>query len=241
MSSNYVNRDFGLKKVRPPKKYRQFMNQMGMRDVYEVPIRKTGMTGSGMKGECHDNVSKIQSVYGGKVVTGFVICRDTVIDEIRPGEVNVFRFMSHSVWMTPEGKLVDVTLGWIKDDVAHMVDGCDLDSIWFSPVVSYDSLKTYYRGVGNYILPKNYKTKGLLLETDVLGRGGWQKIHIYFSKSLNKNNHIFNLKGPYFEVIDSQSKQGGFTEPSSATGKSWAKIWDDFLVENKLYDWRADS
>ncbi len=145
MSSKYVNKDLSLKKVGLSKKYRKFMRQMGMKDVYEVPIRKNGMTGSGHKAHCHSNASKLQAIYGGKVVTGFAISI-AFIDE---SETTMgVKFLSHSVWQTPEGKLVDVTLNW-KDD----------DTVLFSPVVSFDVTKEACNIFGDYLLPQTTKRR----------------------------------------------------------------------------------
>jgi hypothetical protein len=236
-----ANRVFsvGLEKVKMPKQYRQFMRQMGMTDVYKVPIRKTGLTGSGHEGECHDNVAKIQAVYGGKSVKGFFIYRDTMTKKTTSQKKKVFRFVSHSVWLTPEGKLADVTYGWVKNDVDYIIEGCDLNTIWFSPVVSFDCQKTYYHTLGNYIVPKNYKKFGLWVETDRLESGQWNKIHTDFCESISKKNHIYDLNGSYFDLVDSETSQGGFTESSSATGRSWSKIWNDFVVEKKMSGWRV--
>jgi len=96
------------------------MRQIGMRDVYVVPIRKNGMTGSGIKGDCHGNAIKLQLTYGGKVVLGFLVKKLK----------NRLILLHHSAWMTPEGKLVDITLNWLDEKIAL-----------FAPIEKYDATK----------------------------------------------------------------------------------------------------
>lgn len=228
MSSKYVNKDLSLKKVGLSKKYRKFMRQMGMKDVYEVPIRKNGMTGSGHKAYCHNNASKLQAIYGGKVVTGFAISI-AFIDE---SETTMgVEFLTHSVWQTPEGKLVDVTLNW-KDD----------DTVLFSPVVSFDVTKEACSIFGDYLLPPNYKKKGLYLSSPLLieEKGRTQEF-IPFSSGLNKDRLLLSCPKPNLNeriTIDAQtgkpkSGAGGFTKRSSATGKSWDEIWKRYSFSDK--------
>ena len=224
-SSNYVNKDLSLTKVRLPKKYRQFMRQVGMRDVYEVPVRKNGMTGSGNKGQCHGNASKLQALYGGKVVSGFAISRER-LDDSRI----IMTFISHSVWQTPEDKLVDVTLNW-KDD----------DTVWFSPLVSFDVTKESWDIIGDFTLPTNYKKKGLYLGSPHLTENGERMLqHIPFSSVLNKEIVVKRSPRQNLDDIDwldpdgnPISEFGGFTERSSATGKSWNQIWERYSFSDK--------
>ena len=175
------------------KSYRKFFRQMGIRNIYEVPIRKSGMTGSGEANECHSNVGKLQRTYGGKVVLGFII---------RQRQNNGLSLHHHSVWSTPEGNWVDVTLNWFDDDV-----------VMFAPVKEYDANNTVWKTC-NFIVDKNYKKKGLVRKE------GSQIEHTRFSPVISMSN-MFKKCPPE----DRDSKGGGFTRPSSATGKSWDEIW----------------
>ena len=64
-----------------------------------VTPRQTGMTSTGQTGDCHANVRELVQKYGGKQITGYELWKygDSV-------ELNW-----HSVWQTPENKVVDVT------------------------------------------------------------------------------------------------------------------------------------
>ncbi len=187
-----------------PKTYRQFMRQMGMRNVYQVPIRKKGMTGSGIAHQCQDNVHKLQAVYGGRCVVGY-----NLQERDFRGRHNYW-FISHYAWITPEGQLVDVTLN-------HQFE----DFCIFAPIQTYDVNCENYVSPYIFNLPKNYKRRGLTRHSN---KTGWEDIP--FSLEIDRENHIFRRPMPYFLLPkEYYEERGGFTEPSSATGKSWDEIW----------------
>jgi hypothetical protein len=66
-----------------------------------VPVRIKGLTGNMVKERCHNNVSWLCKRYGGKRVTGWYV---------ESSKECTFDLRHHSVWRTPEGKLVDPTL-----------------------------------------------------------------------------------------------------------------------------------
>lgn len=232
MSSNYVNKDLSLKKVRLSKKYHKFMRKMGMSNVYEIPIRKNGLTGSGVLGKCHGNVAKLVTVYGGKVVNGFTIAKD--FDSAIGGKL--LTFSNHSVWQTPEGKLVDVTYNKLKREQ---------DTVWYSPVVVYDPSEHFCLFPCDYLLPKHFRKVGLMIASDVMwGKdesGNWNERQMpYDLKFLNKESQLFTSDRPYLHMAGVDEDDCSFTNPSSATGESWTKIWQRYIYENDLVGLKKD-
>jgi len=65
----------------------------------KVKPRQNCMTASGTGGYCHANVRELVNRYGGKMITGY---------ELYPNAHGI-KLNWHSVWQTPEGKMVDVT------------------------------------------------------------------------------------------------------------------------------------
>ena len=182
-----------IKRVQKLRKTLTFCKSMGMKQLIEVPIRKKGMTGSGKIKECHDNVELLVKTYGGKVVLGYTI------------ELDIFkkkgwvRFSHHSVWETPEGKLVDVTY-----------NQCDEDTVQFSPLVKYDPNTEWYETPPNVVF---HPTKGVIL----LGEDEWGRV--ISNKSLKRNKS--QIRDLLMTCIKEPSKQndGGFSNPSTSTGE----------------------
>jgi hypothetical protein len=245
---------YGCKRAnnRIPKTYHPFMKKLGIRDVYEVPIRTKGMTSSGQMNQCHTNVAKLQVVYGGKVASGFLLHRKK--ERLKQGKYVSgerkwfssveWSFNPHSVWMTPEGKLVDVTQQRKELDVRT--------STLFAPLQFSDARKHHWYFVIDYYLSKKYKKKGIWMTTSRFSREEAESIAkqnpgIVITPSVTGTStrmrwlgdysciegaieqDRFEYPHPYFtdEVcgLDIDNRLGGFTEPSTATGKSWDEIW----------------
>ena len=77
------------------------IKRLNMNPMIKVPIRQNGMTSTGKRLCCHMNVEYLVRTYGGQRVTGFYLVSSPSGDLVS--------LLSHSVWKTPEGKLVDVT------------------------------------------------------------------------------------------------------------------------------------
>jgi len=77
----------------------KMIKKMTNKNPIKVPIRQKGMTARGRRLCCHANVESLVRNYGGERVTGYHVASC-------PDQTNL---MPHSVWRTPEGKLVDVT------------------------------------------------------------------------------------------------------------------------------------
>ena len=78
----------------------RFVNRIGLGEMIRVPIRTKGLTGSGMTRECHRNVIGIVKRFGGQRLNGYCVSM------YKNGDVTL---LYHSVWITPEGKCVDIT------------------------------------------------------------------------------------------------------------------------------------
>ncbi len=116
---NYEFIRYGMKTTLKP-----FVKSWGIKALLSVPIRKTGLTGSLPYGRCHHNVSFLQERYGGETVLGFAILEEDTF----------FWCIPHSVWKTPEGKYVDVTL-------KMTIETDETEYVRFAPLVWYDATR----------------------------------------------------------------------------------------------------
>ena len=95
----------------------QELKNLSKESVVKVPIRKKGIT-SGQPLRCYWNANVISQTFGGMPVYGWMIS-NCIKDGVRTSGVSkgtrffdsgeVYSIIGHGVWMTPEGKLVDVT------------------------------------------------------------------------------------------------------------------------------------
>ena len=91
-----------------PRWVRKVIKKMKMNDPLIVPIRQSGMTSTGKEMFCHSNVDVLVREYGGERMLGYMVHkplemnRDVITEDIAC-------LVPHSVWITPEGKMVDVT------------------------------------------------------------------------------------------------------------------------------------
>ena len=99
-----------------------------MNRVIKVPQRKRGLTSSGKERNCHPNVQLLVDTYGGKRMVGY----EVIVNRYRHIRLIDLRF--HSVWLTPENKLVDVT----KKDDPSILHGDEIQ--YFIPVSTDDIL-----------------------------------------------------------------------------------------------------
>ena len=77
---------------------RQKLISLGLKAI-RVPIRMNGISSQGEYMQCHANVKKIVQKYGGKRLIG------QTLKVHEDGAVEAF---NHSVWITPENKVVDI-------------------------------------------------------------------------------------------------------------------------------------
>ena len=85
-----------------PEDFRSELNTLTFNPVIKPQVRTQGLT-AGKKGRCYWNANQMSQTIGGDTVYGWLIYR-TLVDGLE-----VFRLYGHACWLTPEGKLVDVT------------------------------------------------------------------------------------------------------------------------------------
>lgn len=79
-----------------------FLDQLRLltnNDIFLVPRRLKGIT-SGQNGSCYWNANICAQTWGGKVLYGW---------SIRTTKIGGIQLLGHACWLTPEGKLIDVT------------------------------------------------------------------------------------------------------------------------------------
>ena len=122
------------------------LSKIGLSNPIKVPERKRGMTSSGKEYRCHMNVRTISHRYGGKEVLGYMVMYKN----------NKLRLWSHSVWNTPENKLVDVTKK-SKDQNSWKPNKGDLDNQWFIPISEISNKELVLKDM---TIPKKYYRLG---------------------------------------------------------------------------------
>lgn len=101
----------------------QALKALSNQPIIKVPIRKTGIT-SGEKLCCFWNASIISQTFGGKPIYGWFISPPAPEDELQ-----TYQLIGHGNWLTPEGKLVDVT----KQDLNPKLGGFNYPFRYFLP------------------------------------------------------------------------------------------------------------
>ena len=201
-----------------PKQVSWLFKQHGFNDVITVPCRKNGLTGSGKEQSCHQNVYKLVKSYGGKHLQGFNVKiakalyengRDKKPTHVQYGVTpDTVKLTWHSVWVTPEGNAVDVTN--YKNFLYN-----SQDTITFIPCHLVTGEKYGVASKGT-LIPFKFKLKGIWLEDE---NGKSIKLK---TKRIDKFWAVSDISE---EDRDWYMKDGGFKNPSSATGK----YRDEFL------------
>ena len=188
-----------------PKNQMELLGKIGLRNIIKVKHRKNGMTSSMKMNGCHSNVRKLVEQFGGKQLVGYVVHK-----EIREYP---FQIYYHSVWITPEGKVIDPTSlpeDRIKEDYTYFspVFIYQNDGFWIDGkdiILSNDLVKS-----GFYVCNVNYDGSGVNDDGDF----------IFPLKNLCWRNTLFsNLYETKEERLKSthgflHNGSGGFTEPS---------------------------
>ena len=199
-----------------PKVFDSFVEVMGLTKCLLVPHRRNGMTSSGIGGNCHYNTRKLVRVYGGMEMYGYVFYRI-------PNE-NLYWVFSHSCWITPEGKMVDITEN----------DGVDISFYPYqlhygSPPPKYG---IYDIRTCSFLLTEDYKSSGVsVLDIDEGFIDEKKRQNIPFSSNLIKHAVDTGLAYQRAEFdfhIDKYNDfciGSGFSKPSTATGKNFDEIW----------------
>ncbi len=115
---------------------RKTIKRTGFKPALKVPIRMKGMTSKGRPLGCHSNVEYLVHHYGGKRMLGYMV--HCCIDEKSNVYVTDVAFMPHSVWITPEGKMVDVTKRAISLNATNLLEDKSIET--FIPVTTNENL-----------------------------------------------------------------------------------------------------
>lgn len=119
---------------------RKELNKLSSHPVLQVPMRTKGIT-AGKMGCCYWNADVISQSFGGEPVYGFLISKGT--EEVG----GFYKILGHGVWMTPEGKLVDVTNTSSIRDISTVIGFLPLPrtKLKLKGVVT-EQIKTFYYG-----------------------------------------------------------------------------------------------
>ena len=98
-----------------PKRVRRAMTQFTQSDCHLVKRRRSGKTSEGEYRNCHTNVAYWVEHIGGESVNGWVLQRQSHMLSI-----GWWSWTFHSLWKTPEGKLVDVTQNPLYEGKTHI-------------------------------------------------------------------------------------------------------------------------
>ncbi len=203
-----------------------------------VPVRLRGLTSSGRRGGCYYNVNIATKLIGGKSLVGWVIVPP---DPTLPPDDGV-ELMGHAVWLNNQNRASCVTAKSWHTALYTREDGRQfLDMIIWKDNPSSSPFAVYNLYCVREEVSDRYE---IVWEVD-------RKKHSIFLDSLNatkaeslfaRNTH--NVFEQNFEartmasfppdlalriIIKDHEKQGGFSEPSVATGKSYDDIKNERL------------
>jgi len=178
-----------------------FIASHKLNKVIKVPRRKYGMTSSGKPLMCHPNVQKLVDNYGGGRLVGLELF------VLTDGENTKLQLFSHSVWITPEGKLADCTLQhpdaketFREYSMFSMDDHTDFT--FFIPMSKKDVL------LKDVFVKRNYRTCGY----------GVALFPAPFKKTRRMNSFVVN-RGIATQMGKDWKNGGSFILPSMFTGK----------------------
>jgi len=197
-----------------------WLQKHGFTRPIQVPVRRNCMTGSGIAQQCHSNVLQLVEIYGGYRLGGYLL--DTEYDA-NGNEYLVF--VSHSVWVTPEGNAVDVT--------AHNFSQNDFEL--FIPKYKESG---YQNALLDFALPKHIVKNGVLVNFNdeknaekaaehgldfIQVNKNWSFVRLPSSKFHYKLVHYIKNQKSNFNW-KTELPKGGFTQNSKWSKKSWDEI-----------------
>ena len=191
---------------------KSWLVKFNFKNTLKVPFRTNGMTSSGYKYKCHQNVLNLVNAYGGKRLGGYAVC----IDHDDDAGADTVQFLSHSVWVTPEGIAVDVTPS----------NKYSFDPLYqhFLPVVEESSFETIFI---SFLLIEDLVDK-VILVNDRRSNDVYDYSRVsasYFTKSMLIKKQVMS-RGDLVESLHI----GGFSEASSTTGHNWKSIYDSRIA-----------
>ena len=212
--------------IKFPLSTQMWLNKQGFSTPIHVPVRRNCMTGSGIAQQCHSNVLQLVEIYGGHRLGGYVVN----IDHDEDGKEFTI-FISHSVWVTPEGKAVDVT--------AH--NFTDEKTVLFIPKYKETGFENVLL---DFVLPKHFVKDGVLVNIGdennfqlavenglefVQFEENMSFVRLPSSRFTYKAIHQIFAKKDGFSWKDA-APDGGFTQDSRWSKKSWKEIKAEYLL-----------
>ena len=212
IKSSLTTSSYGCEVVKEeelPSFLNRLVSTIGLNKVIKVPRRKRGMTSSGKVRHCHPNVQLLVDTIGGERLVGYEV------DVCKIATTGLYvELISHSVWITPEGKLADCTQ---KDSFST---GSFLEmKNKYSPLRYSDDFQ--------YFIPvskKDVLLKGFFAKENYQKHG--YEIGLFPKPMLEKrwNNPtmkdlVVYGKGMEFTMGKDWKSGGSFSLPSTATGK----------------------
>ena len=163
------------------------LNLIGMKPI-KVPVRMNGISSKGEYMQCHSNVKKIVQKHGGKRLIGHTF---------KVSECGALEAFNHSVWITPENKVVDICKNQrTKEElekgyvifVPRMIDqnpdSIDKETIHYDFVLKGNKFYVLHPFGNNAsaILGQHNKNKARIVLND--------KYHYSLREMMNKNTYL---------------------------------------------------
>ena len=237
---------FGCEIVKDVPEYvRSFSDKMGLGENYlRVPIRKNkGLTGSGKSFQCHYNSMLLAMRFGGERLSGYFV--HTAFSK----EKNKYatKFILHSVWVNSKGNSSCVSNNYEK----HGTGWKDSDHILFIPVYlneMEDAEYVFHDGIimedweekdAFWIKPfSDSKEVRYIVDIDRHLSWGFQFLPNLTIRGMVHKTNLHRVMSKTGRTMDMMHKEhikvvmdeGGFTQNSLATGKSWSEFKSELLA-----------
>ena len=204
-----------------PQFVRRFVDKIGLGEMIRVPIRTKGLTGSGEKLKCHHNVIGLVKRFGGKRLQGFALIKQ---------KNNTVFLQNHSVWITPEGKCVDVTNNY--DNREDFSEDCivrigNKEHIHFLPV-GLGMIEELGVKFNSCYIKKNWDKKGIVIAWhDLINSFNYHFSKNEFREFQNKigivetRNREFTTDIHEIKILVNESC---FSQRSIGNGNSWDEL-----------------
>ena len=225
----------------------RFVDRIGLGEMIRVPIRTKGLTGSGKKNECHQNVLGLVKRYGGQQLRGYLV---------NMFENHLISLVSHTVWITPERKSVDVTsnsyeninplftlknssnqiVGTIKKSEDTVIRKGDKEYVLFIPIglgfIEEMGVRVYDVQISRF-----WETKGFIVKLQEEKMRGNERTNLNIPiNRLDKFQKKFGCIDTHYEKKNTSTKKmkelvdhGGFSQKSLVSGKSWDELKSEIV------------
>ncbi len=185
---------------------KKILDKIGLGNIITVKRRYKGLTSSGIGGHCHSNVRKLVELIGGKQLVGYGIQTN-----VGYKGVSCVQFYNHSVWITPEGQVIDPT----KSVNSH------IDNVTnFIPSFVYQKDRVWIH-LKDLLFPEDFEDRGYIQQGGYDEKNLYDKRlpfdHLCWKTTIKKSR----LNNKHFNYI---LNLGGFSLPSLSTGKTYDEL-----------------